>query len=168
MVPESRREQGLVLGASIADNLLLATHKKRSWCGWVSKRSQAAVAATLAESVDLRFTSVSQSVGSLSGGNQQKVLFGRAAEVGPRLLIVDEPTRGVDIAAKRAIHETLVQMAASGMAVLFISSELDEVLGVCSRVLVIHRGRIQSEFQAPFDHEEVVSAFFGQGGIPHD
>ena len=168
MVPESRKEQGLVLGSSISDNLLLATHRQRSVGGWVSKRTQWAVAAKLAESVDLRFNSVNQAVGSLSGGNQQKVLFGRAAEVDPRVLIVDEPTRGVDIAAKRAIHETLEEMAASGMAVLFISSELEEVLGVCSRVLVIHRGRVQAEFKAPYDEEKVISAFFGQSGLPHD
>ena len=168
MVPESRKEQGLVLGSSIADNLLMATMKSRSRRGWVSKRRQHDVAKRLAESVDLRFTDIGQPVGSLSGGNQQKVLFGRAAEVDPRVLIVDEPTRGVDIAAKRAIHETLEQMAARGLAVLFISSELEEVLGVCSRVLVIHRGRVHAEFKAPYDEEKVVSAFFGQSGLPHD
>lgn len=168
MVPESRKEQGLVLGSSIVDNLLMATMKSRSRGGWVSKRNQRDVAKGLAESVDLRFTDIAQPVGSLSGGNQQKVLFGRAAEVSPRVLIVDEPTRGVDIAAKRAIHETLEQMAASGLAVLFISSELEEVLGVCSRVLVIHRGRVHAEFKAPYNQEKVVSAFFGQSGLPHD
>lgn len=168
MIPESRKEQGLVLGSSIADNLLLATMRRHSRGGWVLRREGRSVAADLAESVDLRFTSVAQPVGSLSGGNQQKVLFGRAAEVSPRVLIVDEPTRGVDIAAKRAIHETLEQMAASGVAVLFISSELEEVLGVCSRVLVIHHGRVQAEFKAPYDQEKVVSAFFGQSGLPHD
>ena len=78
----------------------------------------------------------------------------------------DRPPLGAT--AKRAIHETLEKMAASGMAVLFISSELEEVLGVCTRVLVIHRGRIQSEFKAPYDQEKVVSAFFGQSGLPHD
>lgn len=164
MIPESRKEEGLALAASIADNLLMSTQKRRSRWGWVSGRRQASAAEKLAKEVDLRFSSVQQQVGSLSGGNQQKVLFGRAAEVGPRVLIVDEPTRGVDIAAKRAIHQTLEQMAATGVAVLFISSELEEVLGVCSRVLVIHRGRVQAEFQAPFDQEEVVAAFFGQGG----
>lgn len=168
MVPESRKDQGLVLGASIADNLLLATHRRRSRFGWVSGRSQRRVAQALAAKVDLRFGDVTQPVGALSGGNQQKVLFGRATEVGPRVLIVDEPTRGVDIAAKRAIHRTLEEMAATGVAVLFISSELDEVLGVCSRVLVIHRGRVHAEFTAPYDQEKVVSAFFGQSGPPHD
>jgi simple sugar transport system ATP-binding protein/ribose transport system ATP-binding protein len=168
MIPESRKDEGLVLGSSITDNLLLATHKKRSRAGWISRRSQRAAASALATDVDLRFGSVDQEVGSLSGGNQQKVLFGRAAEADPRVLIVDEPTRGVDIAAKRAIHETLESMAAKGVAVLFISSELEEVLGVCSRVLVMHRGRVQAEFQSPFDQERVVSAFFGGSGLPHD
>lgn len=166
MVPESRKDEGLVLGSSIADNLLLSTLAARSRAGWVSNRSQRAAAAELADAVDLRFNDLGQPVGLLSGGNQQKVLFGRAREVAPRLLIVDEPTRGVDIAAKRAIHQTLLEMADSGMAVLFISSELEEVLGVCSRVLVIHRGRVHAEFQAPYDHASVVSAFFGQGGPP--
>lgn len=164
MVPESRKDEGLVLGASIVDNMMLATLGARSRAGWVSKRSQRAAATELADAVDLRFNDIEQPVGSLSGGNQQKVLFGRAREVAPRLLIVDEPTRGVDIAAKRAIHQTLLEMADSGMAVLFISSELEEVLGVCSRVLVIHRGRVHAEFQAPYDHTKVVTAFFGQGG----
>lgn len=168
MIPESRKEQGLVLGAAISDNLMLATLHSRSRRGWLTRRSQRPAATALAESVDLRYSDIGQPVGSLSGGNQQKVLFGRAREVAPRLLIVDEPTRGVDIAAKRAIHTTLEELAASGMAVLFISSELEEVLGVCSRVLVIHRGRVQAEFHAPYDQAQVVSAFFGQSGLPHD
>lgn len=168
MVPENRKVEGLVLESSISDNLHLATLSKRARFGFVSRRKQKAESRRLAKAVDLRYTSIEQVVGSLSGGNQQKVLFGRAAEVGPRVLIVDEPTRGVDIAAKRAIHDTLEEMASAGVAVLFISSELDEVLGVCSRVLVIHRGRVQQEFTSPYDQEEVVSAFFGQSGLPHD
>lgn len=167
MIPESRKEQGLLLEASIADNLLLATLDRRSRFGLMSRRSQRAAAEELAASVDLRFGSITQSVGSLSGGNQQKVLFGRAREVAPRVLIVDEPTRGVDIAAKRAIHKTLEDMAKSGVAILFISSELDEVLGVCGRVLVVHRGRIQAEFEPPYVEERIMSAFFGQTGVSH-
>lgn len=168
MIPESRKDQGLVLNASIADNLMLATLQKRARFGWITHRSQRKITTALAESVDLRFNDISQSVGSLSGGNQQKVLFGRASEVAPRVLIVDEPTRGVDIAAKRAIHRMLEDMAKKGIAVLFISSELDEVLGVCGRVLVIHRGRVHAEFAAPYNEEKVMSAFFGQSGLPND
>jgi ABC-type sugar transport system ATPase subunit len=84
-------------------------------------------------------------------------------------LIVDEPTRGVDIAAKRAIHQTLINLAKTGMAILFISSEIEEVLGVCDRVLVIHQGKVHAEFTPPFDQKEVVAAFFGQrSGDTHD
>jgi len=164
MVPESRKDQGLVLGSSISDNLMLATLRKHAKAGVVTPSAFKAPASELARGVDLRFASIGQPVGSLSGGNQQKVLFGRAREVEPTILIVDEPTRGVDIAAKRAIHATLDEMAAQGMAVLFISSEIEEVLGVCSRVLVIHRGRVQAEFTPPYEQEDVIAAFFGQSG----
>lgn len=164
MVPESRKEQGLVLGSSIADNLTLASITELARGGITSSRRVKDTARRLAEKVDLRFTSIAQSAGSLSGGNQQKILFGRAVEVDPVVLIVDEPTRGVDIAAKRGIHATLQQMADQGLAVVFISSEIDEVLGVCNRVLVIHRGRIQAEFEPPYNQEAVLAAFFGKGG----
>ena len=164
MVPESRKEQGLVLGASIADNLTLASLSQLERGGVISNRSVRAIAERLAEKVDLRFNAITQPASSLSGGNQQKILFGRAVEVAPAVLIVDEPTRGVDIAAKRGIHATLQAMAQEGLAVLFISSEIDEVLGVCNRVLVVHRGHIQAEFTPPYDQEVVLSAFFGKDG----
>jgi rhamnose transport system ATP-binding protein len=164
MVPESRKEQGLVLGSSIADNLTLASLQNVTRGGIVSGRKIRETAQQLAEKVDLRFSSVGQAASSLSGGNQQKILFGRAVEAAPAVLIVDEPTRGVDIAAKRGIHATLQEMADAGLAVLFISSEIDEVLGVCNRVLVVHRGRIQAEFTPPYDQEAVLAAFFGKDG----
>lgn len=164
MIPESRKEQGLVLGSSIADNLTLASLDKVTSGGLVSGRRIKQTANALAEKVDLRFTSISQPAVSLSGGNQQKILFGRAVDVEPTVLIVDEPTRGVDIAAKRGIHATLQDMADAGLAVLFISSEIDEVLGVCNRVLVVHRGRIQAEFRPPYVQEDVLAAFFGKDG----
>lgn len=168
MVPENRKEQGLILVSPISDNMVLPSMSKLSRLGMTSKRKIAAIAASLAELVDLRFTNIQQPAGSLSGGNQQKILFGRAYGLQPAVLIVDEPTRGVDIAAKRAIHATLQKMAADGMAVLFISSEIEEVLGVCNRVLVIHRGRVQAEFSPPYNQGAVVSAFFGKSGPPHD
>jgi ribose transport system ATP-binding protein len=116
----------------------------------------------MAEKVGLRFSSLAQPVESLSGGNQQKVLFGRAQWANPRLLIVDEPTRGVDIAAKRSIHADLEDAAAKGAGVLFISSELDEVAGVCTRILVMWRGMIVGEFFPPYDKASLVSALFGE------
>ncbi len=165
MIPESRKDEGLLLESSITDNLLLSTLHRRSTRGFVhGDRHQ--VAAEIVERIDLRFDRLSQPVAALSGGNQQKVLFGRALEADPRVLIVDEPTRGVDIAAKRAIHALLEELTAEGLAVLFISSELDEILGVCNRVLVMHRGRIQAEFKPPYDESAVLSAFFGRSEAP--
>lgn len=161
MVPESRKDGGLLLESSITDNLMLSTLHRRATRGFV-RGDRRGAAADLAERVGLRFDRLGQPVGSLSGGNQQKVLFGRALEAAPRVLIVDEPTRGVDIAAKRAIHALIEELTAEGLAVLFISSELDEVLGVCNRILVVHRGRIQAQFEPPYDEGAVLSAFFGR------
>jgi rhamnose transport system ATP-binding protein len=164
MIPESRKDEGLLLESSITDNLLVSTLRQRARFGFVH-RDRRRIAAELTERIDLRFDRLGQTVGSLSGGNQQKVLFGRALEAEPRVLIVDEPTRGVDIAAKRAIHALLEELTATGLAVLFISSELDEVLGVCNRVLVVHRGAIRAEFSPPYDDTAVLSAFFGHSEI---
>ncbi len=162
MVPESRNEEGLIPGSSVVDNLTISSLRKYSRGGWLDRSAMRARASELAGEVDLRFQTVDQHVGTLSGGNQQKILFGRAREVAPKVLIVDEPTRGVDIAAKRAIHARLAELAAEGMAILFISSEIEEILGVCSRLLVIHRGQVHAEFRAPYRQEDVIAAFFGQ------
>ena len=162
MVPENRKEQGLVLIGSIYSNLLMASFSRLATLGVTIVSKMKKQAQALAKSVDLRFSDISQPAGSLSGGNQQKILFGRAIEINPSVLIVDEPTRGVDIAAKRAIHGILEERAAEGTAVLFISSELEEVLGVCNRILVVHGGRIEAEFYPPYNKEAVVSAFFGK------
>jgi ribose transport system ATP-binding protein len=162
MIPENRKEQGLFLNASSSDNMLISTLKTRSRLSFISKKFLNKIASLLAKDIDLRFNNINQLAVSLSGGNQQKLLFGRAVEVSPKILIVDEPTRGVDIAAKRAIHQILIEQAKKGTAILFISSEIEEVLGVCDRVLVINRGSIQSEFKRPFNQTSVVAAFFGQ------
>ena len=169
MIPENRKEEGLILEASISENMMLSTLKRYRKAGSLSTRKLGKRAVELAGEVDLRYSKITQSALSLSGGNQQKILFGRAVEVAPKVLIVDEPTRGVDIAAKRAIHETLLDLAKSGMSILFISSEIEEVLGVCDRVLVIHQGKVQVQFTAPFNQKQVVAAFFGQtSGAKHD
>ena len=169
MIPESRKEEGLILEASISDNMMLSTLKRYRKGGSLSAGKLDKRAVELAGQVDLRYSKITQSALSLSGGNQQKILFGRAVEVAPKVLIVDEPTRGVDIAAKRAIHETLLDLAKGGMSILFISSEIEEVLGVWDRVLVIHQGKVQAQFTAPFDQQQVVAAFFGQtSGVEHD
>jgi rhamnose transport system ATP-binding protein len=163
MIPESRKDQGLVLNGSIRDNLLLASMSKLATFGITSNSKFSKIAARLSTAVDLRFGKLNDPVSSLSGGNQQKILFGRVLELQPSVLIVDEPTRGVDIAAKRAIHALLDELAAAGTAILFISSEIEEVLGVCHRTIVIHKGQVHGVFVPPYNKTQVVAAFFGQG-----
>jgi rhamnose transport system ATP-binding protein len=100
--------------------------------------------------------------GSLSGGNQQKLLFARALLIEPGVLIADEPTRGIDVGAKRDIYEVLVRLAAGGMAILLISNEVEEILGLAHRVLVMRAGRLVAELTGPAMTEEaIVSAAFG-------
>jgi ABC-type sugar transport system ATPase subunit len=102
------------------------------------------------------------SAGSLSGGNQQKLLFARALLIGPDVLLADEPTRGIDVGAKRDIYDVLVRLAAEGMAILLISNEVEEILGLAHRVLVMRAGRLVAELSGPDMTEEgIVSAAFG-------
>lgn len=162
MIPESRKDQGLFLTDSVLNNLIYSTVKKYTKSGFVSSKRSAHAGAKLATQVDLRFNSLNQSVQSLSGGNQQKILFGRGLDVGPLILIVDEPTRGVDVGAKRAIHKLLLDLNENGTGVLFISSEIEEALGVCDRVLVVQKGKIGAEFIAPFNQKKVIESFFSQ------
>src|SRR5262249_18528400 len=103
-------------------------------------------------------------VRSLSGGNQQKVVLGRWLLREPRLFILDEPTRGVDVGAKHEIYRLLAQLADAGMGILVISSELEELIGLCDRLHIMRRGRLVVEFlKAQFDREAILSAAFGQG-----
>jgi rhamnose transport system ATP-binding protein len=104
-------------------------------------------------------------VGALSGGNQQKVLFARMLLCEPRLLIADEPTRGVDIGAKRAIYDILVRLAGAGTGILLISSELEEILGLSHRVLVMRRGRIVAELEGErMSESAIIAAAFSEPG----
>jgi rhamnose transport system ATP-binding protein len=126
----------------------------------------------LAERLDVRAPSTRVRVGSLSGGNQQKVLFAKWLAVEPRVLIADEPTRGIDVAAKQQIHALIADLAADGMAVLLISSEIEEVLGLAHRILVMRRGRVVEELAGgEATQENVMRAAFaapGTRGEPSD
>ena len=161
MLPESRKEQGLVMMRSVRENVTLSTLPDFAAGGVVSRRRERARTRDLARDLSIRTPSVDAPVGTLSGGNQQKVLFAKWLVRPPRVLIVDEPTRGVDVGAKRQIHDLILELAGRGMAVLLISSELEEVLGLAHRVLVMRRGRTVAEY----DHREatmerVMSAAF--------
>ena len=164
LIPESRRDQGLVARRPVRDNTTLP-HLRRfgGRLGIRAGREQTA-AGQACDEVGVRAESMLAPVEALSGGNQQKVLFARAVLGEPRLLIADEPTRGVDVGSKRAIYEALNGMARSGCAVLLVSSELEEVIGTCHRALVMRRGRIVAEYAgADMVGANLLAAAFGSG-----
>ncbi len=148
MVPEDRKAQGLVLGASIADNLGLATLRTTARAGLVDRGGQRKRARHVAEQLSIRMTGIDQPVGELSGGNQQKVVFGRWAQAGAQILLLDEPTRGVDVGARLEIYRLINEVTANGGAVLMASSELPEILGMSDRILVMSGGRVAGELDA--------------------
>ena len=164
MLPEGRKEQGLVLVRSVAENVALADVSKLSSHGVLRRgRRREAVAQKIRE-LDIRARSQDMPVGQLSGGNQQKVLLAKCLMVSPRVLLIDEPTQGVDVGAKRAIYQLIVELGAQGMAVVLVSSELVEVLELAHRVLVMFRGRVAADMPAEeADHESVLAAAFGNG-----
>ncbi|MBT2234522.1 sugar ABC transporter ATP-binding protein [Nonomuraea sp. NEAU-A123] len=148
LVPEDRKGQGLVLGADIAENLGLVTLREATRAGFVDRKGQHQAAAEVAEQLGIRMTGLGQEVRTLSGGNQQKVVIGKWLEADAGVLILDEPTRGIDVGAKVEIYQLINALTASGHAVLMISSDLPEVLGMSDRILVMARGRLVGELSA--------------------
>ncbi|MGW7515985.1 sugar ABC transporter ATP-binding protein [Streptomyces sp. NPDC054796] len=148
LVPEDRKGQGLLLDASVQENLGLVTLRGATRGGLVDVSGQRRAATGIAERLGVRMTSIDQHVRTLSGGNQQKVVIGKWLLGRSKLLILDEPTRGIDVGAKVEIYELVNELTASGHAVLMISSDLPEVLGMSDRVLVMSQGRIAGELTA--------------------
>ena len=142
MIPEDRKEQSLVLFAPIRDNITVSILRALSTRTVLTPRRQREAAQAAAENVRVRMQSVDQPIGSLSGGNQQRAIFGRAFATKPRLLLLDEPTRGVDVGAKAEIYGLIEKAAADGMAVLVASSELEELQLICHRIAVMNHGKI--------------------------
>jgi rhamnose transport system ATP-binding protein len=162
MVPEDRKSQGLVLGRSIAENLALARPQATGRVGFALPGRLQDAAREWIGRADIRPTSPAAIVGELSGGNQQKVLLSKWLACEPQVLIADEPTRGVDVGAKVTIHTMITEAAASGVGVLLISSELEELLGLAHRILVFRKGKIVDEVEAaPAERERIMTAAFG-------
>ena len=160
LVPESRKEQGLVMPRSVSENIALATLTDRSVGGFVNMRKEKTRVTSVSQAVDLRGNWHSSSIARLSGGNQQKALFAKWLINPPTVLLVDEPTRGVDIAAKSRIHGMIVDLAAQGTAVIVVSSELEEVIGLSHRVVVMRHGRLVAKFDRNAPRDEVMSSAF--------
>jgi ABC-type sugar transport system ATPase subunit len=156
MLPEDRKRQGLVMLRSIVENVTLPHLDEVTAGGVMSTRRERRRTTDLISRLDVRTRSNAALVNTLSGGNQQKVLFAKWLFRRPRVFIADEPTRGVDVGAKRAIYELIQSLAAEGIAVLLISSEHEEVLGLAHRVLVMRGGRIVAELDHDTMSEDAV------------
>lgn len=163
LVPEDRREQGLVMEMSIERNINLTGLRKTSRAGLMNRGAERDRAVDWAVRLQVKYARLADVVGTLSGGNQQKVVLAKWLATGPRVLIVDEPTRGIDVGTKAEVHRLLSQLAADGVAVLMISSDLPEVLGMADRVLVMHEGRLAADIpRAEATEESVMAAATGR------
>jgi rhamnose transport system ATP-binding protein len=147
-VPEDRRRHGVLLGMAVAPNITLAILKKIAAAGWINTSRERSVARSFVERLGIKTTSIDAAVGDLSGGNQQKVALARWLATDPALLILDEPTQGVDVGAKAEIHRLMGELAGQGLAILMISSEMPEILGMSDRIAVMHGGTIVDIFEA--------------------
>jgi len=162
-VPEDRRQQGLVMDMSIQQNVALASLGRLRQGGLIRASAERAMATDWASRLKIRYGRLTDPVAMLSGGNQQKVVLAKWLGRKPGVLIVDEPTRGIDVGTKAEVHSLLAELARDGVAILMISSELPEVLGVADRILVMREGRVTAEFShAGATEEALMSAAMGQ------
>jgi inositol transport system ATP-binding protein len=146
LVPEDRKQQALFLALAVRSNLSLAALGRLLRFGaFVDERAETDLVARYRAMLDIRMASPEQLVGNLSGGNQQKVVLARWLALEPKILIVDEPTRGIDVAAKAEVHQLLDRMARSGIAIVAISSELPEILAIADRIVTMREGRVTGE-----------------------
>jgi inositol transport system ATP-binding protein len=149
LVPEDRKQQALFLDLAIRQNFSIAGLERFSTLGvFVDEAAEARALDSFRRSMHVRMREPGQRVGALSGGNQQKIVLARWLQLEPKILIVDEPTRGVDIGAKAEVHELLDQLAARGVAVIAISSDLPEVMAISDRIVTMRAGRITGEMSA--------------------
>jgi rhamnose transport system ATP-binding protein len=157
-VPEDRHEQGLILDFSIAANMSLPIVQRLSRFLVVDRAHEGRIAADYSKQLQVRSTGVDQAASGLSGGNQQKVVIAKWLATKPTVLLLDEPTQGVDIGAKAEVHRIISQLAAQGMAIVLISSELLEVLGMADRIVVLHEGQVAAEFSRDDASQERIMA----------
>jgi inositol transport system ATP-binding protein len=155
-LPEDRKASGLFRQMSLKENLFSASLDRHSRGGFIRERDVRRAAATWVRDLDIRTPSIDQQMSLLSGGNQQKALIARWLDLKPRVLIADEPTRGIDVGAKAEIHALLRRLCQEGIGVIVISSELPEILGLCDRILVLHEGRLAGEIAAAEATEESI------------
>jgi len=164
-VPEDRQHQGAHLGMAIRDNVTLPQLAKFGVWLLGKRAGELALTRRFSERLELKAANFDQSVSELSGGNQQKVVLAKWLATQPKVIIVDEPTKGIDVGSKAAVHQFIGELVMQGLAVIMVSSELPEVLGMADRIIVMHQGRIRREFaRAEATTERVAAAAMGAGG----
>ncbi|MBX3179850.1 MAG: sugar ABC transporter ATP-binding protein [Candidatus Hydrogenedentes bacterium] len=156
LAPEDRKGQGLVLEMGVRENCSLATLARDARRGLLNRRAERAISGEMIGKLNIRTPSDRQICQVLSGGNQQKVVLGKWLAMRPRILLLDEPTRGIDVGAKREIYQLMEQLAESGVAILFVSSEMEEVLHLPDRAIVLHEGGLTGELSREALTEEAV------------
>jgi ribose transport system ATP-binding protein len=156
LVPEDRKQQGVVLGMPVRENVSLASLRRDQRNGFLNLRREVELSTEMIGAMRIKTPNDRQVVQFLSGGNQQKVVLGKWLAMQPRVLFLDEPTRGIDVGAKQEIYKLMEELARKGVAILFVSSEMEEILGMSDRVLVMHEGRLTGELQRAELSEEAV------------
>jgi len=157
-LPEDRLVQGVFRDHPLRANASVAQLRRLCRLGWIDGEQERELASRVIRDMNVRAESMEQPIGTLSGGNQQKVMFGRWQATAPKVLLLDEPTRGVDVGAKAEIHKLICDLAEDGAAVLLISSELPEVMAMSDRVVTLSEGRVTGTFDPKRDDEEAVAA----------
>ncbi|MGE6781067.1 sugar ABC transporter ATP-binding protein [Ensifer adhaerens] len=161
-VPEERGRQGAIIGLPIFQNVTLPSLSRTSRSGFLKLVNEFALAREYTSRLDLRAASLDQDVGTLSGGNQQKVVIAKWLATRPKVIILDEPTKGIDIGSKAAVHAFMSELAAQGLSVIMVSSEIPEIMGMSDRVIVMREGRIAGRFErAELTAEKLVRAAAG-------
>lgn len=161
-ITEDRKGKGLVLQMSVRENLTLPKVGQLAIVGLIDNKKENELVRSLIERLHIKAASVEIEVKSLSGGNQQKVVFGKWLAMNPSILILDEPTRGVDVGAKKEIYEMMNELAAQGVAIIMVSSELPEILGMSDRIMVVHEGKVTAILQNDnVDQETIMRAATG-------
>lgn len=156
-VSEDRRIESIIQGFTVRENITILLLKEvLSKVGLINAKKEAKLATKYVEEFSIKTPSIEQLVMNLSGGNQQKVALAKCLSTSPRILILDEPTKGIDVGAKKEIHTLIKELAKSGMGVIVVSSELPEIIGMCHRVLVIREGKLIKQFGKDELNEEVL------------
>ena len=158
LVTEDRKRLGLVLDAGVAFNLTLSSLQAITRQGFVDSAAETAAAGSIARDLRIKTATLETPVGALSGGNQQKVVIGKALLTRPRVLLLDEPTRGIDVGAKLEVYELVNRLTEAGQAIVLVSSELPELMGISDRILMLHEGRIGGEFRRSEATQELLVA----------